>query len=71
MTIEPVQKTRKGRTPGAWLDSEGVQNFLAGQYRVLRLFGGVRSRGVSLGGRGFDSQRMQGACFGENRRPLG
>jgi len=48
--VEAVQQGWQPRTPGAGLDAERVQDFLAGQYAVLGFFAGIRAGGVGLGG---------------------
>lgn len=48
MTIITIQQARQTGAPGARLDTEGVKNFLAGQYRMLRLIGRIRTCGMRL-----------------------
>ncbi len=69
MSIIPIQQAWQAGPPGAGLDAESVENFLAGQYRVLRFFGCIGTRGMSLRSGRFDGQRVQQTRFGEHCLP--
>src|SRR5690606_6253743 len=46
MTVVMLQQARQSRTPGTRLDTEGIEDFLAGQHAVLRLICRIVTIGV-------------------------
>jgi hypothetical protein len=49
MAVIPVQECRQPGTPGTRLDAKGVEDFLAGEHRVLRLLSRIRALRMGLG----------------------
>src|SRR5690606_37334334 len=67
MTVITLQQGRQSGTPGARLDSEGIEDFLASQHAMLRLVIGIRAIRVRGRLQNLGTQLAMLGSLGEDR----
>src|SRR5690606_7635374 len=67
MAVITIQQVRQTGTPGARLDAEGIEDFLAGQHAMLRLVRRIGAVGVCNRGNALEGELPVMSRLGVNR----